>query len=453
MRPLAALAVCSTRRPKRWRAARGIAREETACTTATAPKAPSRFPAPRTASSGSRPAGPARGAAAHVAQGAAWRTCSATRTAGSSAASTSRPSSTGTRPPSPASEIAFHPGRVLLQDFTGVPAVVDLAAMREAIVKLGGDPRAHQPPPARRPRHRPLRAGRQLRHADASLDRTPSSSIERNSERYAFLNWGQQAFNNFRVVPPDTGICHQVNLEYLARVVCDATDGRRLPRHPRRHRLAHHDDQRPRRGRLGRRRHRGRGRHARPAALDAPPPGRRLQARPARCREGATATDLGAHRHPDAAQEGRRRKVRRVLRPGRRRPRRSPTAPPSPTWRPNTAPPSASSPSTTRPSTTCASPAAPRSRSPWSRPTARSRACGAPTTRPIRLQRHARARPRRRRALPRRPQAPAGPRAPRADVKAYLREGAPALLAKDRAASGARGSVATRDSTCATARW
>ena len=107
--------------------------------------------------------------------------------------------------------------------------------------------------------------------------------FQRNRERYAFLRWGQNAFENFRVVPPDTGIVHQVNLEYLARVVFTApgTDGRRaagLSRHAGRHRLAHHDDQRPGRAGLGRRRHRGRGGDAGPAGVDAGSPGRRLQA-------------------------------------------------------------------------------------------------------------------------------------------------------------------------------
>ena len=150
--------------------------------------------------------------------------------------------------------------------------------------------------------------------------------FERNQERYAFLRWGQDAFDNFAVVPPDTGIVHQVNLEYLARVVfVDDKTGRGLPRHARRHRLAHDDDQRPRRARLGRRRHRGRGRDARPADVDAHPAGRRLQA-PRRAARGRDGDRPRAHRHRAAAQEGRRRQVRRVLRPRRRARCRSPTA-------------------------------------------------------------------------------------------------------------------------------
>ncbi len=115
-------------------------------------------------------------------------------------------------------EIAFSPARVLLQDFTGVPAVVDLAAMREALAAMGGNPEKINP----------------LAPADLVIDHSvivdqfataqafganAKLEFDRNRERYAFLRWGQNAFRNFRVVPPDTGICHQVNLEYLASVV------------------------------------------------------------------------------------------------------------------------------------------------------------------------------------------------------------------------------------------
>src|SRR5271154_6781939 len=121
-------------------------------------------------------------------------------------------------------EVAFMPARVLLQDFTGVPAVVDLAAMREAMRKLGGDPKKINP----------------LLPADLVIDHSVqvdkfgvsgalafNSELEfmRNIERYAFLRWGQKAFENFSVVPPDTGICHQVNLEYLAKVVFSREEG------------------------------------------------------------------------------------------------------------------------------------------------------------------------------------------------------------------------------------
>ncbi len=119
-------------------------------------------------------------------------------------------------------EIAYRPARVLMQDFTGVPAVVDLAAMRDAMVKLGGDPDKINP----------------LSPVDLVIDHSVmvdafgsaaafgenvEKEFQRNFERYAFLRWGQSAFDNFRVVPPGTGICHQVNLEYLAQVVWTKT--------------------------------------------------------------------------------------------------------------------------------------------------------------------------------------------------------------------------------------
>ena len=158
-----------------------------------------------------------------------------------------------------------------MQDFTGVPAVVDLAAMRDAMEELGGDPAKINPlvPVDLVIDHSvQVDAFGNARAFDINADR----DYERNGERYAFLRWGQQAFDNFRVVPPATGICHQVNLEYLGQVVFTRErDGRRpgLSRHAGRHRLAHDDDQRPRRARLGRRRDRGRGGDARPADLDA----------------------------------------------------------------------------------------------------------------------------------------------------------------------------------------
>ncbi|MEO7362499.1 MAG: aconitase family protein, partial [Gemmatimonadaceae bacterium] len=121
-------------------------------------------------------------------------------------------------------EIAFRTARVLLQDFTGVPCVVDLAAMRDAMVALGGDPTRINP----------------LQNVDLVIDHsvqvdeygTEASFLintelefERNQERYEFLKWGQLALDQFRVVPPGTGICHQVNLEYLAQVVFTKKEG------------------------------------------------------------------------------------------------------------------------------------------------------------------------------------------------------------------------------------
>ena len=116
-------------------------------------------------------------------------------------------------------EIAFTPARVLLQDFTGVPAVVDLAAMRDGVVRLGGDPGRVNPV---QPVELVIDHSVQVDHFGTpnALQLNAELEFARNRERYAFLRWGQNAFRNFRVVPPDTGIVHQVNLEYLARVVC-----------------------------------------------------------------------------------------------------------------------------------------------------------------------------------------------------------------------------------------
>jgi aconitate hydratase len=115
-------------------------------------------------------------------------------------------------------EISFTPARVLLQDFTGVPAVVDLAAMRDGILRLGGDPRRVNP---LQPVELVIDHSVQVDHFAErnAADLNASLEFARNKERYTFLRWGQEAFQNFRVVPPDTGIVHQVNLEYLARVV------------------------------------------------------------------------------------------------------------------------------------------------------------------------------------------------------------------------------------------
>jgi aconitate hydratase len=115
-------------------------------------------------------------------------------------------------------EIAFTPARVLLQDFTGVPAVVDLAAMRDGMVRLGGDPSKVNP---LQPVELVIDHSVQVDHYAErnAADLNAALEFARNKERYTFLRWGQEAFRNFRVVPPDTGIVHQVNLEYLARVV------------------------------------------------------------------------------------------------------------------------------------------------------------------------------------------------------------------------------------------
>jgi aconitate hydratase len=120
----------------------------------------------------------------------------------------------------PDTEISFTPSRVILQDFTGVPAVVDLAAMRDAVVKLGGSADRINPlSPAELVIDHSVQIDRY--GAADSLDLNNKIEFDRNRERYSFLRWGQGAFENFRVVPPNTGIVHQVNLEYLARVVFD----------------------------------------------------------------------------------------------------------------------------------------------------------------------------------------------------------------------------------------
>ena len=121
-------------------------------------------------------------------------------------------------------EIAFTPARVLLQDFTGVPAVVDLAAMRDAMARLGGDPNRVNP---LQPMELVIDHSVQVDHFGTPDAFNLNTELEyaRNKERYTFLRWGQNAFANFRVVPPETGIVHQVNLEYLARVVFSADQG------------------------------------------------------------------------------------------------------------------------------------------------------------------------------------------------------------------------------------
>ena len=122
-------------------------------------------------------------------------------------------------------EIAFMPARVLLQDFTGVPAVVDFAAMRDGIARLGGDPDAVNP---LQPAELVVDHSVQVDYFGTPTAFQQNVQLEflRNDERYAFLKWGQQAFRNFQVVPPGTGIVHQINIEHLARVVCrDTVDG------------------------------------------------------------------------------------------------------------------------------------------------------------------------------------------------------------------------------------
>jgi aconitate hydratase len=124
----------------------------------------------------------------------------------------------------PNKEIAFTPSRVLLQDFTGVPSVVDLAAMRDAMRRLGGDPALINP----------LQPAELVIDHSVQVDEFGSANafalnaeleFQRNQERYLFLRWGQTAFRNLAIVPPDTGIVHQVNLEYLAQTIWSAPEG------------------------------------------------------------------------------------------------------------------------------------------------------------------------------------------------------------------------------------
>ena len=115
-------------------------------------------------------------------------------------------------------EIAYRPARVLLQDYTGIPAVADLAAMREAVKEKDKDPNTINPLSSVDLVIDHSVQVDQSAKAD-SFDKNVEIEFNRNEERYSFLKWGQQAFDNFRIVPPGTGICHQVNLEYLSKVV------------------------------------------------------------------------------------------------------------------------------------------------------------------------------------------------------------------------------------------
>ena len=300
-------------------------------------------------------------------------------------------------------EISFLPARVLMQDFTGVPAVVDLAAMRHAVGEKGGDPQSLDPL---------IPADLVIDHSvqvdvfgrPEALARNAELEYERNLERYQFLRWGQQAFGRFRVVPPATGICHQVNLEYLATVVA-TRDGAAFP-----DTLVGTDSHTPMVNGLGVVGWGVGGIEAEAALLGQPISmlipevvGFKLSGE---LPEGATATDLVLT-------------VTNVLRThgwwaasssstARAWPTcRSRTGPRSATCRPNTARRSRSSRSTTRRCATCGSPAGPTSSSPWSRLTRRNRGCGT-TRRRANVHRDPRPRPVDRRALHRRARPPAG---------------------------------------------
>jgi aconitate hydratase len=160
----------------------------------------------------------------------------------------------------PDNEIAYMPARVLMQDFTGVPCIVDLASMRDAMETLGGNPDKINP---LQPAELVIDHSVQVDEFGTSHSYDLNAALEftRNRERYAFLKWGQTAFHNFSAVPPGMGICHQVNLEYLARVVFTAPQPGGITAaypdtlHAGRYRQPHHHGERSRRARLGRRRY------------------------------------------------------------------------------------------------------------------------------------------------------------------------------------------------------
>ena len=212
-------------------------------------------------------------------------------------------------------EISFMPARVLLQDFTGVPCVVDLAAMREAVRKLGGDPKKVNP---LLPAELVIDHSVQVDKSGSDMAFAFNAELEfhRNVERYGFLRWGQKAFDNFKVVPPDTGIVHQINLEYLARVVFDATVDGKTQAFP--DSLVGTDSHTTMINGLGVFGWGVGGIEAEAAMLgqpllDADSRSRRIQAARAAARR-RDGHGPGADRHRDAAQKGRRRKIRRVLR-------------------------------------------------------------------------------------------------------------------------------------------
>jgi aconitate hydratase len=273
----------------------------------------------------------------------------------------------------PDTEISFTPARVLLQDFTGVPVVVDLATMREALAAMGGNPQKVNPlcPLDLVIDHSVMVDTFGTR---ASFDQNVELEFGRNTERYAFLKWGQKALKNFRAVPPGTGICHQVNLEYLGQAVFRGPDGAAYPDS-----LVGTDSHTTMINGLGVVGWGVGGIEAEAAMLGQPITmlipqviGFKLTGKLA---PGATATDLVLTVTQMLRKKGVVGKFVEFYGPGvatlplTDRPRWR-------TWPPNTARPSASSPSTKRPSTSCASRAARPNTWRWSRRTPRSRACG-----------------------------------------------------------------------------
>ncbi len=314
----------------------------------------------------------------------------------------------------PSQEIAFIPGRVLLQDFTGVPASSTSPRCATRCATRAAT-RRRSTRSSRRARHRPLGPGRRVRVA--ARDRAQRRARVRSATRSAtqFLRWGQGAFDNFKVVPPDTGIVPPGQPRVPRARRRRARRQGRLPRHARRHRLAHDDDQRPRRARLGRRRHRGRGGDA-----------RRSRSRCSSRRSSASSSRASCPRarpRPTSCSPSREMlrkkgvvgKFVEFFGAGPRRARRSPTARRIANMAPEYGATCGIFPSTPRRSATCASPAATsagrarRGVLQGARPLLARRARATRSTRDI-----ARARPRDRRAVPRGPEPPAGPRPARA---------------------------------------
>ena len=213
-------------------------------------------------------------------------------------------------------EIPFVVARILLQDFTGVPLLVDLAAMRSAVERAGQGPRASSSRSCPSISSSTTRCRWTSGPRRTLSQRNMEMEFKRNRARYQFLKWGMQAFDGFDVVPPGIGIVPpgQPRVPRQRRL---GEERRVLSRHARRHRLAHHDDQRLGHRRLGRGRHRGRGRDARPAGL-FPDARRRRRPHDGPARRRRDGDRPGPALHGDAARREGRREVRRVSRRGRR---------------------------------------------------------------------------------------------------------------------------------------
>ena len=268
-----------------WHATTPSPRPAPPTPTASAPGRPWRWATAASRSSGSTPnRSPAMTwPGSPTASRSCWRTCSATRTAlRVSAADIAavadwgrQPERHGSNAGDDAKEIAFTPERVLMQDFTGVPGGGRPGRHARRPGRARRRPAPDQPAGPGRAGDRPLGDRRALGPARAPSTRTSTSSTERNLERYQLLRWAQRPFDGFRVVP--AGHRHLPPGEPRVPVAGGLRHRRRagLLRHPGRHRLAHHHGQRAGRARLGGGRHRGRGGHARPAALHAPAAGGR----------------------------------------------------------------------------------------------------------------------------------------------------------------------------------